>query len=81
MVRREVLTTPAGRFNTVVIEPKMSSAGVDRDERLWIWYSDDERRLPVRIRTEVNFGAITATLRAVTPGVGAIDPPVLKEAR
>lgn len=81
VVRREVLTTPAGRFNTVVIEPKMSAGGVNREERLWIWYSDDDRRLPVRIRTEVNFGAITATLRAVTPGVGSIDPPVRKEAR
>ena len=81
VVRREVLKTPAGRFNTVVIEPKMSAAGVNREERLWIWYSDDERRIPVRIRTEVNFGAITATLRAVTPGVGPIDPPVLRDAR
>ncbi len=81
VVRREVLTTPAGRFNTVVIEPKMSAAGVDREERLWIWYSDDDRRIPVRIRTEVNFGAITATLRAITSGVGSIDPPVLKDAR
>ena len=81
VVRREVLTTPAGRFNTVVIEPKMSASGVAREARLWIWYSDDERKLPVRIRTEMNFGAITATLRAVSPGVGAIDPPVLKEAR
>lgn len=81
VVRREVLTTPAGRFSTVVIEPEMSAGGVDRDERLWIWYSDDERKLPVRIRTEMKFGAITATLRAVRPGVGPIDPPVAKEAR
>lgn len=81
VVRREVITTPAGRFNTVVIEPRMSAAGVDREERLWIWYSDDERKLPVRIRSEVNFGAITATLSAVHPGVRAADPPVLKEAR
>jgi hypothetical protein len=81
VVRREVLRTPAGTFNTVVIEPRMSASGVAREERLWVWYSDDERKLPVRIRTEVNFGAITATLRAVSPGVGAIDPPVLKDAR
>ncbi len=81
VVRREVVTTPAGRFNTVVIEPEMSAAGVNREERLWIWYSDDERKLPVRIRTEMNFGAITASLRAVRAGVGPIDPPVGKEAR
>ena len=81
VVRREVLRTPAGTFNTVVIEPRMSAGGVAREERLWVWYSDDDRRLPVRIRTEVNFGAITATLRAVRPGAGEIDPPVLKDAR
>lgn len=81
VVRRETLKTPAGEFKTVVVEPKMESGGVEREERLWIWYSDDERRIPVRIRTEVNFGALTATLRGVSQGVGAIDPPVLKEAR
>lgn len=81
VVRRETITTPAGTFKTVVVEPQMEAGGVTREERLWIWYSDDERHLPVRIRTEVNFGAITATLRAVSAGVGSIDPPVLKEAR
>lgn len=81
VVRRETITTPAGTFKTVVVEPKMEAGGVAREERLWIWYSDDERHLPVRIRSEVNFGAVTVSLRAVTPGVRSIDPPVLKEAR
>lgn len=82
VVKKETLTTPAGKFNCVVVEPKMqNAAGQAREERMWIWYSDDERHLPVRIRTEVNFGAITATLRGVSSGVGSIEPPVLKEAR
>jgi hypothetical protein len=81
VVRRETITTPAGTFRTVVVEPQMVAGGVAREERLWIWYSDDERHLPVRIRTEVNFGAVTATLRTVRSGVTSIDPPVLKEAR
>lgn len=75
VLRRERIQTPAGVFNTVVVEPQMESSHQPRDERLWVWYSDDERRLPVRIRTEVAFGAITATLRAVTPGVSSIEPP------
>jgi Protein of unknown function (DUF3108) len=81
VTKKETLTTPAGKFNCVVVEPRMESGGVQREERMWIWYSDDERHLPVRIRTEVNFGAITATLRGVTPGVGSIEPLQLKEAR
>jgi hypothetical protein len=45
---------------------------------MYIWYSDDSRHIPVRIRTEVNFGAITATLRGVGGSVTTTDPPVLK---
>jgi hypothetical protein len=55
----------------------MANAGVQREERLFIWYSDDERHLPVRIRTEVKFGSVTATLKAVTSGVTSTDPPPL----
>jgi hypothetical protein len=75
VVRREILQTPAGKFSTVMVEPAMTSGGVPRAERLFIWYSDDERRLPVRIRTEVKVGAITATLRGITNGVTSTDPP------
>jgi hypothetical protein len=52
----------------------MASAGVQREERLFIWYSDDERRLPLRIRTEVKFGSVTATLNKVTSGAAESDP-------
>jgi hypothetical protein len=77
VVRREKVTTPAGTFDTLMVEPQMASAGVQREEQLFIWYSDDERRLPVRIRTEVKFGSVTATLKSVTAGVTSIDPPAL----
>ena len=77
VLRREKLVTPAGTFETVVIEPRMeSTAGIYRDDqnRLLLWYSDDERKIPVRIRSELNIGSITATLRAITPGVSGADP-------
>ena len=80
-IRREKVTTPAGTFSCIRVEPQMVSGGVERDERLFIWYTDDERRLPVRIRTEIKVGAITASLRAVTPGVTATEPPALTETR
>jgi hypothetical protein len=74
---RETLATEAGTFRCVIIEPVMHATNNDaRDSHLWIWYSDDERRLPVRIRTEVNAGTITATLRNVQRGVTSTDPPL-----
>jgi Protein of unknown function (DUF3108) len=64
---RETITTPAGKFRTVAVEPQMSAGGLfaDEDSKLTIWYSDDERHLPVRIRSDVKIGSITATLRSI----------------
>lgn len=81
VLRRERVQTPAGTFSCVRVEPQMISGGVPREERLVIWYTDDERKIPVRIRTEIKVGAITASLRAVSIGVTSSDPPVLVEAK
>ncbi len=73
---RETLDTPAGKFNTVVVEPKMLAGGLFGGENssLTIWYTDDARHIPVRIRSEVKVGTITATLRGVHAGVTSIEP-------
>lgn len=74
---RDTITTPAGKFDCVIVEPKMAStAGVFRDDqnRMLIWYTNDDRRIPIRIRSDVNIGSITATLRAITPGVTSTEP-------
>lgn len=76
---RERLKTPYGTFTAVSVEPKMKGSGGlfrDDDSRLIIWYSDDARRLPLRIQSELKFGSITATLRSVTAGVTSIEPDV-----
>ena len=73
----ETIMTPAGTFNTVVVEPKMASqAGVFKDEqtRLLIWFSDDARHIPVRIRSDVKIGSITVTLKGMHAGVDDIEP-------
>jgi hypothetical protein len=79
VIRREVVQTPAGRFDTLMVEPEMVRGGVAKEERLFIWYTDDVRHIPVRIRTEVNFGAVTATLKSISSGVKSIEPPRLAQ--
>ena len=74
---RETIGTPAGTFHTIVVEPKMeSSAGMFKDEqkRLLIWYTDDARHIPVRIRSELKIGSITVSLRGMKSGVDGIEP-------
>lgn len=71
VLRRETIGTDAGTFRAIVVEPKMRAGGIFRDEnnRLLIWYSDDDRRLPVRIRSDIPAGSITASLRSYTVGL------------
>ena len=77
VVRTETLDTPAGKFNCLVVEPHMEAAGIFREDaksQMTIWYSDDWRHLPVRIRSEAKIGAITATLRSVASGTWSAEP-------
>lgn len=79
IIRRETLHTPAGTFPTVVVEPKMIAGGLFREQgSLTIWYSDDARHIPVRIRSDVKVGAIVATLRGMQAGVASPDPIVTR---
>ncbi len=63
VLRKEKIRTGLGKFDTIVIKPLMKSEGIFyRRGEMLIWLTDDERRLPVRMRTKVAVGSITATL-------------------
>jgi hypothetical protein len=63
VLRREVIETPLGRFSTVVIKPLLSSEGIfARTGDMYIWLTDDDRRIPVRMKSKVRVGSITVTL-------------------
>jgi hypothetical protein len=56
------ITTPAGVFTAVRATPTLLGPAGPRPGRLWIWFSDDARHLPVEIQGKVSWGTITAQL-------------------
>jgi hypothetical protein len=79
ITKRESIVTPAGRFDTVAVQPKMLAGGLFRgDGDLTIWYSDDARHVPVRIKSDLKIGSITANLKAVRSGVSSPEPELSK---
>jgi len=63
VLRREEIETPLGRFKTVVIKPVLKFEGIfARTGDMFIWLTDDERRIPVQMKSKVRIGSITATL-------------------
>jgi hypothetical protein len=63
VLRKERVRTPLGRFETVVIKPLMQSEGIfNRKGDLYIWLTDDLKRIPVKMQSKVAIGSVTATL-------------------
>ena len=77
VTRREKMELPDGReVDCLVLHPVIDTKGMfsKRSETL-IWLTDDERRLPVQIRSKFPFGTITLRLKdmklpAAAPAAG-----------
>jgi hypothetical protein len=65
----ETIDTPLGRFDCLVVEPKLQSDGLfRRSGSLKVWLTRDHRRLPVMMQSSVKVGAISAVLIEVRHG-------------
>ena len=71
VLRREPIDVAAGSFDCVVVEPVLRSDAIFKQRgRIWIWFTDDERRIPVLMKSEVVVGEIAAELERYSPGAG-----------
>ena len=74
VVKREKMELPDGsKVQCLVLHPVIDTKGMfSKRSDTRIWLTDDERRLPVQIRSKFPFGTITLRLKEmVVPGSGA----------
>lgn len=63
VLKKERISTPAGEFDTIVIKPLLKSEGIFlRTGEIYIWFTDDEKRVPVMIKSKVKIGSVTVEL-------------------
>lgn len=62
---REEVKTPAGTFQTLRVEPTADAGVVKNRGNIWIWYTDDERHIPVQMRARFFWGTITFRLTVI----------------
>jgi hypothetical protein len=75
VVGRESLSTKVGEFQTVKVRvPTGLSGKFSEKNPTHVWFSDDARRIVVRIQSDFAIGHATAGLVAYTPG--AVPPAV-----
>jgi len=70
VVRRETVSVPAGRFNTVVVAPSIRTSGLfSEGGRAEIYFTDDDRHIPVLIKSRVPLvGSLTMALKTYRAG-------------
>jgi len=63
---RESIETDLGTFNTIKVEPVLDGDGIfNSSGRIFIWLTDDEKRIPVLMQCEIKLGSIKAKLTMI----------------
>ncbi len=70
VLKREKIKVPAGKFDCIVVEPFLNGPGIfiSKGKKLQVWLTDDERRIPVRMRSEIMIGHVSAELTPYQTG-------------
>lgn len=69
VVKKEKITVPAGTFRTLYVKPIMlpESEGEPKGT-MELWFTDDERRIPVQVSSEVPVGSVLMKLVSIEQG-------------
>lgn len=63
VLRRETVNTPAGEFNTLVLQPEIKSGGLFAEGKSEVWITDDARRMVVKLESSVGPGTLSLWLK------------------
>ena len=64
---KEEIKTPAGTFKAIRVGPEGDSGALLRNKgRIWIWYTDDGRHLPVQVRAKLAWGTVNIYLSNIS---------------
>jgi hypothetical protein len=71
---RQEIEVAAGKFRCIVIEPMAREGGLFKSEgSVYVWLTDDDRRMPVRVNSKVAIGSIDSELMEYRGLNGPLD--------
>ncbi|MBM2816252.1 MAG: hypothetical protein HW421_3014 [Ignavibacteria bacterium] len=77
IIRRETIEVEAGKFRTIVIQPLVNEGGLFKSEgSIYIWVSDDSRKIPVKVATKILIGYVGAELVRFSGTRGPVDAKI-----
>lgn len=77
---KQTIEVEAGKFRCIVIEPLVKEGGLFKNEgKILIWLTDDERKIPVKVGTEIIIGFVGAELTKYRGVRGPIKAKIKKK--
>jgi hypothetical protein len=71
VLRREKVKLPAGEFETIVVRPIIKTRGLfSEGGEAEVYFTDDDRRLLVQLKSKVSFGTLNLVLKKFEEGTG-----------
>jgi hypothetical protein len=69
VIRREMMDSPLGKVRTLVVKPEAKYQGIlQKRGDSFLWLTDDDRRILVRLEAKVKIGTIVGSLKKASPG-------------
>ena len=71
---RETIEVPAGEFRCIKLEPMVEEGGLFKSEgSILVWLTDDQIKMPVKVKSRVLIGSIDADLSKYTGLAGQLN--------
>jgi hypothetical protein len=68
VLRRETVKVPAGKYQTIVVQPIIKSKGIfSENSKAEIWFSEDANRIMVQLKADLPVGSLNLYLTSAQP--------------
>lgn len=70
---REVVNVGAGEFKTFILKPMLKEGFTSKTSDLYVYMSDDDRKIPVKVKVKIVIGALVGELTQYEGLAGPLD--------
>jgi hypothetical protein len=71
---KESVEVPAGEFRSVIVQPMAEEGAlIKKAENIAVWISQDERKIPVKVKLDIIIGSVNAELTSYKNLAGPLN--------
>jgi hypothetical protein len=70
---REIVDVAAGKFKTIILKPELKEGFTSKTSDIYIWLTDDDRKVPVQVKMKIVIGSLVAELTQYSGLNGPLD--------